>query len=80
MPAASNRRCQANILLLLRRRCRCLVDLLHGLHLLLCKLALALVCCLGGALALQQGTTVLVQLQLGDDALAGVNANVDGGT
>lgn len=57
-----------------------LVDLSHCLHLLLCELALALLCSLGCTLALKQGTAVLVQLQLGDDALAGVNTDAHGGT
>lgn len=57
-----------------------LVDLGHGLHLLLCEFALALLCCLSCTLALKQSTTVCVKLQLGDDAFAGVHTNTDSGT
>lgn len=54
-----------------------LIDVGHG-HLLLRELALALVGS-GLALPLQDLLAVLVQLQLGDDNLAGVNADVNGG-
>ena len=54
-----------------------LVDVLHGLDLILGELALAR---LGTPrLALKEGLAVLVDLELGDDDLGGVDANVDGG-
>jgi len=51
-----------------------LVDVGHGLHLLLCELALALVSS-RLVLPVQQGLAVLVNLQLGNHNLARINTN-----
>mmetsp|Transcript_17958 Transcript_17958/g.15872 ORF Transcript_17958/g.15872 Transcript_17958/m.15872 type:complete len:183 (-) Transcript_17958:6-554(-) len=56
-----------------------LVDVGHGLDLLLAELALALLS-LGALLPLQDLLAVLIHLQLADDDLAGINTNVDGRT
>lgn len=53
------------------------INILHCLHLLLCELALALLSCCCTLLALKQLLAILVDLELGDDALAGVNADID---
>lgn len=53
------------------------VNILHGLHLLLCELALALVSTLAALLAVKKSLSVLVKLELCDDNFAGVNANID---
>jgi hypothetical protein len=57
-----------------------LIDVLHGLHILLAELALALVSTLLAPLTLKECLAVLVNLQLGDHTLAGVDSNIDGGT
>ena len=57
-----------------------LVNVLHGLDLGVGEFALALVCSLAGALALEHLPPVLVHLQLHHNDLAGVDAHIHGST
>ena len=49
-----------------------LIDILHGLNFLFSELALVT---LAAALALQESLAILIELELGDDNLGGIDAN-----